>query len=146
EGPSPGGGRMTIELELAEFTRRGGAVVGVVHALDGEQLLHVDRLNLTRGDQRAAFIRAVRARANGQAPAPERLEEALLGLLAQAEADLAEGGAPPATGPDEERIEDYVRSPAGFAVVRMREPFGVPVAQRIRLTNFTARITEEIAT
>src|SRR5581483_11536310 len=109
EGPSPGGGRMTIELELAEFTRRGGAVVGVVHALDGEQLLHVDRLNLTRGDQRAAFIRAVHARASGQAAAPERREEVLLGLLAEVEEERAKGGAPPAAGRDEERIEDYVR-------------------------------------
>ncbi len=144
---------MTVRIEASSYRRRrDGSIAAVVRVVDaGGGILFADEVRLTDLRDRAAFIRELRARLDGACPDPAVLERSLLQLLAQAEAALSADLVPPTSAPaeatsdGEERVDQYVRRGDGLWLVRTRAGLaGVPIEERILLSNFAAEIVEDL--
>jgi DNA polymerase-1 len=124
-------------------------VVSNVRAVNEGGTVFSDGVNLSSAKSRSQFIVELRHRLNGTCcPTDDDLEMQLLRLLEQAEEVLAYDPAPQAAAApagDEERVEDYIRTAHGFDVVRVREVGGEVRETRMRLSNFTAEVTEDIS-
>lgn len=137
---------MGLRLELAGYRRNRGSVIGSVRAVNDGGMVFADGVNLSSSKSRTYFITQLQARLNGSCPAAAALEQELLRLLAWAEEQLADDPAPeaPAAAEEEERVEDYIKSPRGYELVRVREVAGEARETRKKLSNFTAAIIEDI--
>ncbi len=137
---------MTLVLDLGGYRRLRGSVIGTVRATSETGIVFADGVNLSSAKSRRHFIKELRGRLNGQFPAEHDFEEQLLRLLEQAEAALADDPAPEAAAAaeDEERIESYAARAGRYEQIRVRETSGDPVEARIPLSNFLARVVEDV--
>lgn len=136
-----------MRLEASGYRRLRGAVSAIVKAVGADDtVIFADAIALGNAAARRAFTRALMSRLNGTGPAEDAIERELLALMRRVEEELANDPQPsaPAVAPDEERVENYLKTPAGFVEVKTRETPGGPVEYRVQLANFTAEIFEDV--
>ena len=132
-------------MDLVGYRRYRGAVLGSIRVTMDGDIVYADEVNLGRADGRARFSSDLQGRLNGQL-GDLNIELRLLELLGQAEQQLEADPAPerPAAADGEEWLGEYALGPDGFVWVKtVMTPFG-PIDERVRLSNFTCRIDEDV--
>jgi hypothetical protein len=137
---------MTLAFELSGYRRLREHVVGTVKVTADGSLVFADSTNLSSAQGRAEFIGALKERLADGRPEGVDFELELLRLLEQAEIQLAADPAPgrPSAADDEERVDDYARRHGRYEAVRVKETVAGPIETRIPLSNFVARIVEDV--
>lgn len=136
-----------MRLEASGYRLLRGWVTVYVKAIgDYGEVLFADSVALGSATARRNFVRELKSRLDGSGPDETDLERELLKLLTHIEAELAVNPQPtaPAVAPDEERVENYIKSGGGFFETKTRETAGGPVEYRVQLSNFTAEIVEDV--
>ena len=137
---------MSFTFKASSYRRARDHVVAQVEVRDEDRLLFSDSVSFTSANSREEFARRLSRRANGTLPPELDVDAQLLELLDQAENVLRDDPAPDAPGEaeGEERIDNYVKRNGRFEWIKVKETHTGVVETRVPLSNFSAKITEDV--